>query len=159
MDTKHPVGEANDVNEISITFPCNVFFVAGIRDFTLTLVKNLTGFSEQWAFRFQSVIDELCNNAIEHGSGSAGSITCLFRTVPGEFLEVVVEDNGTGEDTTAEDMRAMVEKKRNMDVMDMPGIRGRGLSHIVLPLVDKLVFEDKDEGGIRVHVFKFFKNT
>ncbi|MBI4975562.1 hypothetical protein HZC20_02690, partial [Candidatus Peregrinibacteria bacterium] len=54
--------------KISITLPTNAYFMSGIRDFTLNMIKNTTNFDEKWAFRFQSVVDELCNNAIEYGS-------------------------------------------------------------------------------------------
>ena len=45
--------------KITITLPTNAYFLSGIRDFTLAMTKNMTGFSDQWAFRFQSVVDEL----------------------------------------------------------------------------------------------------
>jgi len=148
------------INEITISFPTNAFFVSGIRDFTFQLVKNMTGFSEQWAFRFQSVVDELCNNAIEHGSQEGEHVVCTFRCRPHDRFELIVEDTGTGpENNTIEEMNAIVENQKDRDVFEIEGIRKRGLSHIVLPLVDKISFEKTEQGGLRVHIFKFFQNT
>ncbi len=56
--------EENQSVKITITIPKEAYFISGIRDFTLNLIKNTTSFSEKWAFRFQSVVDELCNYAI-----------------------------------------------------------------------------------------------
>ena len=70
VDEKHPeehsvLTKSNLTNEspvkISIILPTNAYFMSGIRDFTMTVVENMTGFSEKWAFRFQSVVDELTN--------------------------------------------------------------------------------------------------
>src|SRR3989338_7688137 len=82
--------------KITIMFPTNAYFMSGIRDFTLTMIKNMTKFSDQWAYRFQSVVDELCNNAIEYGSAPGQEVKVTFYSVPEKYLEIIVEDSGTG---------------------------------------------------------------
>jgi anti-sigma regulatory factor (Ser/Thr protein kinase) len=84
--------------EITITIPTQAYFMSGIRDFVVNLTKNLTGFSSQWAFRFQAVVDELCNNAIEHGSAAGQRITVTLISTKGKSLEVWVQDAGTGKE-------------------------------------------------------------
>jgi len=64
--------------EIKIIIPTNVYFMTGIRDFTRNIVKNMTGFSDKWAYRFQSIVDELVNNAIEFGSAAGENIEITF---------------------------------------------------------------------------------
>lgn len=141
--------------KISITLPTNAYFISGIRDFTLGLIKNTTSFSEQWAFRFQSVVDELCNNAIEYGSSTESDIRITFYLEPQRYIQIDVEDTGTGsKPTTAEEIKALVDKRSAPDFI-VKGIRGRGLSKIVSQWTDELLFADRPEGGLRVTVKKF----
>src|SRR3989338_4672591 len=74
--------------KIAVILPTNAYFMSGVRDFTKTIVMNMTGFSEQWAFRFQSVVDELTNNAIEFGSAPGEYITVTFLSQKGKSIEV-----------------------------------------------------------------------
>ncbi len=140
---------------ITITLPTNAYFVSGIRDFTLGLIRNMTEFSEQWAFRFQSVVDELCNNAIEHGSAAGHDIKITFVNNPRESIEIKVEDSGTGKTKiSAKELQAIVNERRNPGYVHM-GIRGRGLSKIVAEWTDELEFSDLPTGGLQVRIKKF----
>jgi hypothetical protein len=42
-------GEQKPV-EIKIELPTNSYFMSGIRDFTLSLIENMTDFLSQWAY-------------------------------------------------------------------------------------------------------------
>jgi len=140
---------------ISIILPTNAYFMAGIRDFTMTVVKNMTGFSERWAFRFQSVVDELTNNAIEFGSAPGKDIEITFVSTQNKSIEVFVEDTGTGpKKKTAADMSAFLAKNKGINPASITTIRGRGLSQIVASWTDFVEFKDNDKGGLTVHVIK-----
>ncbi len=157
-----PVAPAKDESkepvEVTIILPTSAYFLSGIRDFTLTMTKNMTGFSEQWAYRFQSVVDELCNNAIEHGSAKGENVTITFVNVPDESLEVIIEDTGTGSSKySAEQMNNLVKERISMMHGQYLGLRGRGLPKIVAEWTDELLFEDKKEGGLRVRVKKYLR--
>lgn len=141
---------------ITIILPTNAYFLSGIRDFTLTMTKNMTGFSDQWAYRFQSVVDELCNNAIEHGSTKGKDIVITFISYPQENLEVVVEDTGTGSESyTAAEMRDLLRSQMQKVQSQFLGLRGRGLAKIVAEWTDEIIFEDREGGGLRVRVKKY----
>lgn len=143
---------------ITITLPSNAYFVSGIRDFTLTLIKNTTNFAEKWAFRFQSVVDELCNNAIEFGSAPEADIRVTFAYQKEEYLEIIVEDTGTGKGKMkATDMKKLMEDRRKEDYK-FSGIRGRGLAKIVAQWTDELEFIDREGGGMTVKVKKYLKD-
>jgi anti-sigma regulatory factor (Ser/Thr protein kinase) len=142
---------------ITIILPTNAYFMAGIRDFTMTVTQNMTGFSQQWAYRFQSVVDELTNNAIEFGSAPGENITITFVSVKNQYIEVFVEDTGTGNSKkSAAEMTKYVEEHRNVDPASITTIRGRGLSQIVANWADSLEFKDNEKGGLTVHVVKSF---
>lgn len=131
--------------------------MSGIRDFTFSLTKNVTGFSDQWAYRFQTVVDELCNNAIEFGSATDKEIYITFLTVPGEYLEIFVEDTGTGTSkmTPEELKQTLVERKEKAQTQHIIGLRGRGLVKIVSEWSDELEFLKSEHGGTKVRVRKY----
>lgn len=144
--------------KIMITIPTNGYFLSGLRDFTMNLVRNMTGFSEQWAFRFQSVIDELVNNAIEFGSAPGQDVKITFLSQKGKSIEIFVEDTGTGsQKKTAEQMVKWVEEHRHINPMQITSIRGRGLSSIVANWTDVLEFKNSPAGGLIVHVVKYLE--
>ena len=144
--------------EITITLPTNAYFVSGIRDFTLNLIRNMTQFTEQWAFRFQSVVDELCNNAIEHGSAPGDLIKITFINKPNESIEIIVQDSGKGVVQTDAASLTQIVKERTDPHYVHTGIRGRGLSKIVSEWTDELAFKDIEGGGIEARVKKFLRD-
>lgn len=144
--------------EITITLPTNAYFVSGIRDFTLNLIRNITEFSEQWAFRFQSVVDELCNNAIEHGSQAGDIIKITFINTPNDSIQIIVEDSGKGKvKSSAEELTRIVKERSDPNYIHT-GIRGRGLAKIVSEWTDELTFSDTEQGGIKVQIKKFLRD-
>lgn len=144
---------------ITITLPTHAYFMSGIRDFTLALIRNTTEFSEQWAYRFQSVVDELCNNAIEHGSRAGEEIKITFINHPKESIEIIVEDTGTGKSPMkAEEIKSIVDKVSQKEFA-LDEIRGRGLSKIVKEWTDELEFTDRPEGGIKARVKKYVQDV
>jgi anti-sigma regulatory factor (Ser/Thr protein kinase) len=145
---------------ITIILPTNAYFMAGIRDFTMTVTQNMTGFSQQWAYRFQSVVDELTNNAIEFGSAAGNNITISFVSVKNKYIEVFVEDTGTGaKKMSAADMMQYLETHKNINPTTITSIRGRGLSQIVSNWADTVEFFDNDKGGLTAHVVKNFDSS
>lgn len=147
--------------KITITLPTTAYFLSGIRDFTLNLTKNLTGFSEQWAYRFQSMVDELCNNAIEHGSKRGEKIKLTFVSTQNDSLEIVVEDTGTGpKKYTGAEMRRLLEEKREaMAHVQYMELRGRGLAQIVASWSDEIEFTNNASGGLIVRVKKYLQEA
>lgn len=154
--SKDPVVQAIPL-KITIILPTNAYFMAGIRDFTMTVTQNMTGFSQQWAYRFQSVVDELTNNAIEFGSAAGQNITITFVSVKNKYIEVFVEDTGTGpKKMSAADMTQYLETHKNINPTTITTIRGRGLSQIVANWADLVEFRDNEKGGLTTHVIKYF---
>lgn len=149
----------NEPIKITITFPSHVYSISGIRDFTKNLTQNLTGFSEQWSYRFQSLIDELCNNAVEHGSAPGEPIVITFVLTGKEKLEFYIDDSNTGKNkTNATELENMYKNSINRNPDNFNTIRGRGLSHIVSRLSDEIYFKDLENGGLRVGVIKNLNN-
>lgn len=154
--------EPSQERVITIILPTDTYFMSGIRDFTLTMVRNMTGMGDQCAYRFQSVVDELCNNAIEHGSAPGEKITVKFIAVQGNRIEVIVEDTGTGPNPiSSKELEERVEaaKKIAENPNQNIGLRGRGLAQIVSSWTDELIFDDIPGGGIRVRAVKYVEEN
>jgi len=144
--------------KITITLPTDAYFISGIRDFTLSLIKNTTNFAEKWAFRMQSIVDELCNNAIEYGSNDEAEIKVTFMYEKENYFELLVEDTGTGKNkTSAESMKKLLQDRKKPEYKFL-GIRGRGLAKIVSEWSDELEFIDNTNGGLTVRVRKYLKD-
>ncbi len=153
------MSEENKSTKITITLPTEAYFMSGIRDFTLNLIKNTTSFSEKWAFRFQSVVDELCNNAIEYGSAKGSEIRITYLYQKDDYAEIIVEDTGTGaKPIKAADLQKLFNERKEPGYA-FTGIRGRGLIKIVGEWTDEIKFTDKEQGGIAVSVKKYIKNA
>lgn len=145
--------------KITIVLPTHAYFMSGIRDFTLSLIRNTTDFSEQWAYRFQSVVDELCNNAIEHGSKPGEDIKITFVNNPEKDIEISVEDTGTGDKPMkAEEIQKIVDKMSGKELI-LDQLRGRGLAKIVKEWTDDLLIENTEKGGIKVTVKKYLSDV
>ena len=156
MDSPNPVKTTKniDIIEITIIMPTQAYFLSGIRDFTLNLIKNMTDFSEQWAYRFQSIVDELCNNAIEHGSAEGENITITFQNCPNEYIQIIVADTGSGpKHPKAEELCKIVQERKTQSVLNGL-LRGRGLPKIVSEWTDELEFTNNQKNGITVRVKK-----
>ncbi|MFT7183965.1 MAG: anti-sigma regulatory factor (Ser/Thr protein kinase) [Oceanicoccus sp.] len=153
-----PDAAPEQITDIEILIPTQAYFLSGIRDFVLHLTQNMTGFSERWAFRFQAVVDELCNNAIEHGSATGQKIKVTLISTPNKSLEVIVEDTGTGKDQMTPEQMVTLYKERQQMVSDQYlGFRGRGLPKIVGGWSDEIFFEKSELGGLKIRIKKYLR--
>ena len=118
----------------------------------------MSDFSEQWAYRFQSIVDELCNNAIEHGSKDGDTITIVFKNDPKNYIQIMVKDKGTGKTPMkAANINKLVNDRKEQNILNGL-IRGRGLPKIVSEWTDELEFSDNEQGGINVRVKKYLND-
>ncbi|MDP1853006.1 MAG: ATP-binding protein [Candidatus Omnitrophota bacterium] len=148
------------MNKLKIEIPNEFSFVRGVRVCVSNIASNF-GFSDREAYQIETIVDELCNNAIEHGGGrnkvlkekDAIKIECGFK--PGE-LEFCVNDSG-GEGFNLKDVlkrnKQLIQKNRLLDNLDK---RGRGLL-IIQRFVDELKV-DTSKGGTAVKIIKKAKN-
>ena len=154
------INSENERGVIAIAVLSNMEFSPRIRELVLSVIRNNTKFSSRWACRLQSVIDELVNNAIEHGSNgnSLVTITIFLSPIDGS-LEVTISDTGTGnKKTTAEVLtKKMREDYEIMKVNPLlnTSIRGRWLAQIVLNWSDAFDIRDNDKGGLTTRVTKY----
>jgi len=150
----------NERKLIAIAMLSNIEFSPRIRELVLSIIRNNTEFSSRWACRLQSVIDELVNNAIEHGSDGKSLVTLtIFLSTADGSLEFTIADTGTGNKKTT--AAALTKKmQENYEIMKLnplsnTTIRGRWLVQIVLNWSDVFTIEDNDKGGLTTKVTKY----
>jgi anti-sigma regulatory factor (Ser/Thr protein kinase) len=80
--------------DIKLKIPSAVFYIEPIRTFIGNLAQNL-GFSRKRVADIQLVIDEICSNAIHHGSIDATVGVKLRIRIDTHSLEILVRDTGS----------------------------------------------------------------
>lgn len=80
--------------DIKLKIPSTVFYIEPIRVFIGNLAQNL-GFSRKRVADIQLVIDEICSNAIHHGSVDATAGVKLRIRIDPHSLEILVRDTGS----------------------------------------------------------------
>ena len=136
------------MQEIKITMSAYFGFVPGIRTGIGRVAVNF-GFNDKEVYEIETVIDEICNNAIEHGSkgkDNTVNLECKFDT---RFIEITVKDSGSPkfkvEEILKEGQRLM-EEEAQKPILDTIR-RKRGLM-IVKKYVDKMDIQTDSDGTV-----------
>ena len=135
--------------DIKLKIPSAVFYIEPIRAFIGNLAQNL-GFSRKRVADIQLVIDEICSNAIHHGSVNATVGVKLRIRIDTHSLEILVRDTGspdTGEKSWLTHERlSEIEKSRSPSSESGHGI------FIAKSLADTHEMHTNSTGGTDVRV-------
>jgi anti-sigma regulatory factor (Ser/Thr protein kinase) len=94
---------------VTLKFPGDLEHIPSIRKFVSELLQ-VNAFDSKFAYRSEIIVDEICNNAVTHGSTSAGAqVTLIFR-IFADKLELEVQDMG-GERQDIENLRSAVARE------------------------------------------------
>ncbi|MCX6807774.1 MAG: ATP-binding protein [Patescibacteria group bacterium] len=144
-----------DSNFFEIGFDHRTYSKAKIRKFVADAISKSANLDRKMHDRILSVVDELCSNALNHGSREGDEVK-LAATIGSREIEITVDDKGTGvHPKTADEIRRIVAEKRKAGPLANKTKRGRGLPWIVTNWMDKVEFIDLLGGGIRVQVVKY----
>lgn len=127
----------------TISFPADFQNIPPIRDM-VAHTALLEGFSQKQAEHLRSVADELCNNAVEHGSQPTSEVVLEVHS-DANTIKITCHDQGHGNTLTAEEI-----EKRVSGEVPVEDNRGRGMKMIVKSFVDELHIKDRKDGGITV---------
>jgi anti-sigma regulatory factor (Ser/Thr protein kinase) len=133
---------------IKIKIPAQLGFIPGIRT-ALGRISYNFGFSDKDVYEIETVIDEICSNAVIHWSSGTDehiTIDCGFDT---RIIEITVKDSGSSDfdiENVLENgkklMRDDTERKINALIE-----RGGGLGLIIVQqYVDKVEFTTHPDG-------------
>ncbi len=139
----------HEAEKVKLSFPPKIGLVPAIRNFVSGIMTQ-KGYGGRDAFRVKTIVDELCNNAVEYGSkNEADNITLRLR-IDREKVEIDAENVSDPE--KRDQLKAVMgtvscEAPREGDFK-----RGRGLALVKL-LSSDFSADITDEGTI-VHVTK-----
>lgn len=134
---------------IQIAFPSDLAYVPAIRRF-ISQIASQKGYSRKDAFRIETIIDEICNNAVEHGNNSDPELQVKVRCgISYDKFDFFVT-NRTNKDKIPQIQKFI--DTANEKLESEAGSRGRGLL-LIKKLVKELKVEVTDH-GTNVHITK-----
>ena len=133
---------------LSISFPSFLKFVPPVRQFASRLAKQ-NGYSNKDAFRIETIVDEVCNNAVEHGEHGEGSEVEVRVSINKEKVALSVSNKSDPEKVAV--LRELIKPAMPSHV-GTDEKRGRGLALIKMLSNDMEV--EITEHGTSVHVTK-----
>ncbi|MFP4522788.1 MAG: STAS domain-containing protein [Fibrobacterota bacterium] len=115
---------------IRIAMPADLKYVPAVRQL-VSRVAERKGYSRKDSFRLETLVDEVCNNGIEHGDTSEGAFVKIEIFVNKTLLEISVRSRLS--DTTPEGInrirKFLMDDERPRDP-DPNAMRGRGIDLI-----------------------------
>ena len=136
--------------KIHISFPPFLKVVPPIRQL-VSRVARQKGYGNRDSFRIETIVDEICNNAVEHGKPGPEEMIDLTATIDPDKIEIDVRNMSDPEKVAS--LTALLVPEPATENKTKPDLkRGRGLSLIKM-LTDELSV-DYSETGTTVHVKK-----
>ena len=132
---------------IELQLPSQFTYIQPLQAFVGKLTEQL-GFCQTHIYNVQLIIDELCSNAIEHGSQSSTSGIELQLLIDCAQLEILIRDKGKSNQQNWLATGRLDEVRREMSP---DRIRGHGL-YIANELADHLEMHPNSLGGTDVRV-------
>lgn len=139
----------HETEHIKLSFPARLTVVPAVRNFVSRVMVH-KGYSDRDSFRIETIVDEICNNAVEYGSHESRANISLRLKVDWEKVELDAENIS---DPRKKDqlMKHMKNLQQNLP-LDGDDKRGRGLA-LVKMLASELVADITDT-GTTIHVTK-----
>lgn len=136
---------------VTLTMPPKLQAVPAVRRFISGIARQ-KGYTARDAFRIETIVDEIANNAIEHGDATQGEVGLELR-IDRKKLELLVR-NKTLLDK-AEQLRQVIEANR--DQSGGNEARGRGLA--LVKLISNSINVSIDKSGTEVKITKMREDT
>ncbi len=139
------------MGEMQIRIPANFCFVPGVRTCISRICAGM-GFNDHEAYQIETIVDEICNNAIEHGSKSNQDIVVIGSSISAGRLDFHITDSGNKEfraNEIFEKNKRRIEQGWELEEMTE---RGRGLL-IIQRMIDGMTIEKAGQGA-KVSLYK-----
>ncbi len=130
-----------------LSFPSDLKFVPAVRQFVSRITKQ-KNYGSRDSFRIETIVDEVCNNAVEHGNNTAGRNVELTMNIDRERVELQVTNATNPEKVDM--LREMSKSVLNSPQPSLEQKRGRGLALIKMLSNDLRI--GFSEEGTSVHV-------
>lgn len=134
--------------QIQVSFPPYLKIVPPLRQLVSRIARQ-KGYGNRDSFRIETIVDEICNNAVEHGK--SGSEECIDLTVVIDPDKIEIDVRNMSDPAKIESLTAQLLPENSKHHKSKPDVkRGRGLTLIKM-LSDELSVECTDQGtSVRV---------
>ncbi|MBI5554491.1 MAG: ATP-binding protein [Elusimicrobia bacterium] len=139
------------MSEMQIVIPADFCFMPGVRACISRICAGL-GFDDHEAYQIETVVDEICNNAVEHGSKTSQDIVVIGCSVSAGRIDFHITDSGNKEfraNEVFENNKRRIEQGWDLEEMNQ---RGRGL-FIIQRMIDGMTIEKAGQ-GVKVSLYK-----
>jgi anti-sigma regulatory factor (Ser/Thr protein kinase) len=129
-----------------VKFPSDLDYIAPVRKFVAETLA-VTKFSPKFAYRSEVIVDEICHNAIIHGSRSINATVEMVCTIFPDRFEFHVNDEG-GKKDDLDRLKSAMKKAdtRAGEITEEKGSRGLGLE--IVRLLSEEVKMEVGEGNM-----------
>ncbi len=136
---------------VTITLPPKLQAVPAVRRFIAGIARQ-KGYTSRDSFRIETIVDEIANNAIEHGDASQPGITVELRIDRRKF-ELLVRNQTLMDKATQ--LKYAVEA--NQEASKGGDTRGRGLA--LVKLISNSINVSIDNAGTEVKIMKMREDS
>jgi anti-anti-sigma factor len=133
----------------TLSVPPQLRFVPSARQFASRLAA-LKGYSRRDSFRIETIVDEICNNAIEHAPAESKRNVSLTISIDRRKVEINVVN--ASDPAKLATLKQMLTGAKEATPLAMEDRRGRGLA--LVKLLSNGLDIDFSEQGTRVHATK-----
>jgi anti-anti-sigma factor len=139
----------HETEQIKVSFPSNLSIVPSVRSFVSRVILH-KGYSDRDSFRVETIVDEICNNAIQYGLHGDNDNISLKMKVNWDKVEIDAENRSNPKKTGS--LKVHMQNLEQNIPTDSGDRRGRGLA-LVKMLASELS-ADINNTGTTVHVTK-----
>jgi anti-anti-sigma factor len=139
----------HETERIKVSFPSNLSVVPAVRSFFSNVMRH-KGYSDRDGFRVETIVDEICNNAIQYGLHRDNDNITLKVKVNWDKVEIDAENRSDPHKTGS--LRIHMQNLEQNKPVEDGDKRGRGLA-LVKMLASELT-ADINDTGTTVHVTK-----
>jgi anti-anti-sigma factor len=142
-DVKH------ESEHVRLSFPPQLAMVPAIRNFVSRVMVN-KGYGDRDSFRIETIVDEICNNAVQYGS--SGGVNNVTLRVKVDWGKIELDAENASDPAKKDLLRKHLDNLNNNTHVKVDTLRGRGLA-LVKMLASELSADITDK-GTTVHVTK-----
>ncbi|MBD3421103.1 MAG: STAS domain-containing protein [Chitinivibrionales bacterium] len=133
--------------QLNLEFPSLLSFVPPVRQLVSRIAKQ-KGYSNRDSFRIETIVDEVCNNAVEHGVQGSEHEIQLYVKIDRSKIELKVVNSSDPEKVA--ELEKLSKSILKAPVPNLEQKRGRGLALIKMLSNDLKI--DLSETGTSIHV-------
>ncbi|MDG5815236.1 ATP-binding protein [Chitinispirillales bacterium ANBcel5] len=132
---------------VTLTFPSSLQMVPPVRQMASRLARK-KGYGTRDAFRIETIVDEVCNNAVEHGKEGSDNEIKIILTMDKEKFDINVINISDPEKIAS--LKSFLDQAESKKHTGADQKRGRGLA-LIRMLSNKMSVECSEDGtNVRV---------